>query len=326
MMNCNDVIESNLLKRRFCKDTNLPISVVDNPYFKNRMDLFRHMYPDCWSNFGQFIYEVIDFENEQEYLAYYNEVKDKIIQYITCNEQYKMFLESKFQISELHFPKSNIYSPTNVGKIFCSIDMKKANFSAMRHFSTEIFNNCDTWEQFVSGFTNNKHIINSKYIRQVVLGACNPGRQIKYEKHLMKQLLNMLMSNMEIKVHSLAADEIILEDTGNFEEISKFISENSDLPLRTEQFVLEEIHGTSGFVRTTHDGKTVFKCLDSNILPQVIRYYIGQEIEEADLVFYYGNSLVRYMKPIDNPFITNRGKRSGTNVYDDSAACSAVYT
>ena len=64
--------------------------------------------------------------------------------------------------------------------------MNKANFSALHNYNSNIFNNKNTWEEYVSNFTNNEHIINSKYIRQVVLGNCNPKRCITYEKYLYK--------------------------------------------------------------------------------------------------------------------------------------------
>ena len=53
-----------------------------------------------------------------------------------------------------------------------------------------------TWEEFISKFTENKHIINSKYIRQVILGNCNPKRHITYEKYLMNEVLDILIKEI----------------------------------------------------------------------------------------------------------------------------------
>ena len=69
-------------------------------------------------------------------------------------------------ISEIHIPSSDIYKPTNDGKRFISIDMKKANFHSLKAFAPDIFDNADTWEDFMRKFTDDEHIIGSKYVRQ----------------------------------------------------------------------------------------------------------------------------------------------------------------
>ena len=43
-----------------------------------------------------------------------------------------------------------------------NIDMRKANFSALKDYDRSIFRNADTWEEFIGRYTENKHIINSK--------------------------------------------------------------------------------------------------------------------------------------------------------------------
>ena len=99
----------------------------------------------------------------------------------------KQFIEddmNKYAVTHTDLPTKDIFKPSNDGKLFISIDMRKANFSALKNYDSGIFDSVDTWEEFISRYTDNKHIINSKYIRQVILGNCNPKRQVTYENIL----------------------------------------------------------------------------------------------------------------------------------------------
>ena len=76
----------------------------------------------------------------------------------------------------------NIYNNSNTGKKFISIDLKKANFQALRKFNPEIVMNCGhtTILLNISMVTNISK--KSKYTRQVIFGKLNPRRTITFEK------------------------------------------------------------------------------------------------------------------------------------------------
>ncbi len=123
--------------------------------------------------------------------------------------------------------------------------MKKANFSALREYRDDIFGGSDTWEEFISRFTDNKHIINSKYIRQVIMGNLNPKRQTAYEKVLMDKLLTDILHAKIIDKENVAAflaDEIIFDIT--------------DLESRCE--VIADIYKISG--QAPYMNTEVFPC------------------------------------------------------------------
>ena len=209
------MVISNKLKQRFCKDCNIPISVYDEPYFSDRLELYDKFYRSK-EKWNVFLKELEKYNCEQDYFEEYNRVKDVVINAIKESEGFSKFNSedmNNFSVKYTNLPSKDIYKESNVGKLFISIDMKKANFSALWHYDYSIFDGSKTWEEFIGKYTTNKHIINSKYIRQVILGNCNPRRQVTYEKYIMGQVLEVLINEAGFYLNEIAFfsnDEIII--------------------------------------------------------------------------------------------------------------------
>lgn len=304
------------LKERFCKDCNIPINIFQEPYFTDRLKLYDEYYGtiDKWNTF---VNELNKYKTEQDYFEEYNRVKDEAINAIKSSEAYEMFQEedmNQYAITYKNLPGKDIYHPINAEKSFISIDMKHANFSSLQHYgnimSKSMFSGASTWEEFIGLFTNNKHIINSKYIRQVILGNCNPKRHITYEKYLMNLTLDCLINGEAIfsldRVVFFSNDEIIIDvtDLNDFEQIAmwhcinKFASKQI-LPLKAELFILCKIDGTDGYYKWIYEegfNKIKFKCLDSLYMPFVIRHFKGEEVTEFDKVFYHNGLLAKFIE------------------------------
>lgn len=307
-MNKEMVLDSIKLKKKFCKDCNIPISVFDNPYFYQRLCTLESVYHGI-EKFDLFCDELEAYDNEQEYFEHYNSVKEQIIGTLRENAAFQRFLLDSFTTT-MEFPERNVYIEDNNGEAFISIDMKKANFSALRHYDPSIFNGCESWEEYVSNFTDDQHIISSKYIRQVVLGACNPKKQMQYEKWLMGCLTRHIVKiHPRAKVFSLGNDEIILQvgDNCGFslndlrETIRNEPNRIGDL-VKVELFNLEKIHGTNGWIKYNYDDTISFKCLDGDTIHQVVKHYFGEQITKDDLVFCHNGKLAMYMEAIDDPW------------------------
>ena len=69
---------SNKAKERFCKDCNIPIKIYQEPYFKDRLELYDRFYGtlDKWRIFTR---ELQKYKSEQDYFEEYNRVKDTAI-------------------------------------------------------------------------------------------------------------------------------------------------------------------------------------------------------------------------------------------------------
>lgn len=209
---------------------------------------------------------------------------------------------NKYTVKYKDLPGKDIYKPSNVGKLFISIDMRKANFSALKFYDKSIFSNADTWEEFVGRYTENKHIVNSKYIRQVILGNCNPKRHITYEKYLMDGILDYIQKFFlpVSKCVFFSNDEIIFDISDVHKSTIKFLKsyllKESIVPVKSEVFFLCKINGTKGYYKEVEDHIVKFKCLNDYELPFVLRKFQNQEITENDKVFYHEGLLSKFIE------------------------------
>lgn len=302
---------SEKLKERFCKDCNIPLKLFKEPYFTDRLQLYDSYY-NTLDKWNIFVRELDKYKCEQDYLEEYNRVKNAAINDIKISDGYKRFNEEdmgKYSVKYKDLPSKDIYKSSNVGKLFIGIDMRKANFSALKFYDKSIFSNADTWEEFVGRYTENKHIVNSKYIRQVILGNCNPKRQVTYEKYLMGLVLEVLIDELGYSASDIAFfsnDEIVIdvrkyEDCIRKRELIEWqIKGYFNIPFRIELFYLRKITGTNGYykeiVKNIIDREYEFKCLNNYTLPFVLRKFNEEEITENDKVFYHEGLLSKFIE------------------------------
>lgn len=314
-MTREEVLQFTGLKKRFCKDCNLPINLFDEPYFTQRLKALNVQF-DCVKKFDTFCADLEKYDTEQEYFEYYNTVKDSVINMIKDNTEYMKFLNDDFAdvrvvTKNITLGNKNLYIEGNQDKTFISIDMKKANFSALRHYSPAIFKNVETWEQYIGFFTPSEHIRNSKYIRQVILGACNPKRQITYERYLMTMLYLHIKSELDGKVsfYSLGNDEIIISVAGTSVSAKEIKTAIATCPqkigelVRFEMFDLQKV-GDYGWMKVIYDEpeRVEFKTINADIYHQIVKHYWNMPITEDDLVFRYNGVLARFLEGVKNPW------------------------
>lgn len=314
-MTREEVLQFTGLKKRFCKDCNLPINLFDEPYFTQRLKALDVQF-DCVKKFDTFCADLEKYDTEQEYFEYYNTVKDSVINMIKDNTEYMKFLNDDFAdvrvvTKNITLGNKNLYIEGNQDKTFISIDMKKANFSALRHYSPAIFKNVETWEQYIGFFTPSEHIRNSKYIRQVILGACNPKRQITYERYLMTMLYLHIKSELDGKVsfYSLGNDEIIISVAGTSVSAKEIKATIATCPqkigelVRFEMFDLQKV-GDYGWMKVIYDEpeRVEFKTINADIYHQIVKHYWNMPITEDDLVFRYNGVLARFLEGVKNPW------------------------
>ena len=161
---------------------------------------------------------------------------------------------NQFTIKHQGLSKKDIFHKDNCDKVFLSIDMIQANFNSLRHYDPSIFNGKNTWESYIAEYTDNAHFIESKYIRQVIFGACNPNRQVMYEKYLMDQVLDSISELSSMNIVYFSNDEIIIDVSNwNMKSIDSVVNiinmyNENNVPLRIEVFKLCKIDGCNGYV------------------------------------------------------------------------------
>ncbi len=308
---------TNKLKERFCNDCNIPIKIFEEPYFMDRLELLDDLYGTL-NKWNLFLEELKKYNSEQDYFEEYNRVKDEAINCIKNSEAYQKFNEedmNKYRITHTNLPSKDIFHPSNDGKTFISIDMKKANFSALQYYGDSIFKSmfagASTWEDFISLFTDNKHIINSKYVRQVILGNCNAKRHITYEKYLMDNVLIALYGYISKERVVFFSNDEIIYDVTTFSNISALLKSvvhsiertlyrRVSIPLKVELFKLHKINGTNGYYKEifTENNKTEIelKCVNNYMIPFIIRKLKGEDITDNDKVFYHEGLLAKFIE------------------------------
>ena len=307
-----DIIQSKALLKRFCRDYNVPVASLDPRFFEDQLEtvaLYKSTYRNAFDLFAE---ELLRFNSEEKYFEYYNQIKDAAIKQIQGSSEFAEFSLRDFRPSK--FPRRELYSEQNHLRDFISIDLRKANFSILKLYCPKLFKDL-SWEQFLKSFGASDYICNSKYIRQVIFGACNPKKQVQAQSELMSDIAEYLAS-LGYSIYSVVTDEIIIEvfpDTPHLNSafnVSDILKEKfpklSEF-LKVECFNLSKnLQGYEKFIVASSDAvkcHSEFKCIDSDVFCQVIKYYLHKPIVASDLMFDYKDTTATFIDPIPNPFI-----------------------
>lgn len=310
--------------QRFAKDFNLPINIFNQEYF----DYYRKTY-DFFPNdeYEKLVEEIKEKYNDnyEEWNAVSAEKRDKIITSILENPAYKELNETdmkKYFLPEAYknMPDFNVWTKENHLKVFLSIDLKKANFQALKYHNPEIVFNCETYEELLDKFEMPDYFKKSKYLRQVIFGKLNPKRTTTIERMLMTgidDLLKMdkrtisIMSNM--KLVGLKTDELVYEcdkyiwmslKDDDLRYIEKYIKDCMDIDIRVDIFQVIDLNiwncnntSVSGFVKS-HVFPSVkedeLKCVSTLFYPQVYKIWKRKPITEMDRVFFCEGQLATF--------------------------------
>lgn len=307
------------LRQRFCKDYNLPINVFDDLIFQYYSELYDFFPMDVYNN----LLKVIEYKydgNVELWLDYCASVRDKAINSIMESDIYKKFNEcdlSKFDIPNI-CGERNCYTEYTNGKHFISIDLRKANFQALKYVGVVSDN---TYEDFIKRNGGDEYIVNSKYLRQVIFGKMNPKRQIKVEKYLMYKAYESIKHIVDaegLELYSFNSDEIIFEvpnDLHNMlnyytmskltEELRDIIKYNVGVDVRVEYVKINKLNIFSNDTQIDAyerincvTNETKLKKASTTFFPQIYKLWKGMEIDVLDRVFFFENQLATFNEPL----------------------------
>lgn len=308
------------LRRRFVKDYNLPINVVDSPYFEYYMDLYDWFPKDEYQNLVNDIDERFG-GNINLWLDEYAKIRDEIITTIENSDAYKKFNTcdmNKWALDpELRsLPDTNIYNQSSVGKTFLSIDLKKANFQALREVGVI---SGDSYEDFLSQWTDSEYFKKSKYTRQVIFGKLNPKRTITYEKYMMGEIKKLFEKHFllhnSMTLVAFKSDELIYElDSkavnylrANEQVIEKDIETYLSINVRAEIFTIGRIEckNHNGITvdcyirRCMTTGEETLKSASQIFYPQLYKIWKGDKIFTIDLTFLAEGQIAHFDNPLE---------------------------
>jgi len=95
------------------------------------------------------------------------------------------------------------------GKKYLSIDMKKANWSVLKRYDPPFINELpNSYEELLDKFGMPDVFKKSKSLRQYIFGNINPKRQIKAQRVVMQEIIDML-GGLDITTECIKNDEVI---------------------------------------------------------------------------------------------------------------------
>lgn len=306
------------IKRKFCRDNMLNIGVFTEPYFSDRVELYG-MQRD-WDKFmGTLNFSF--HNNEKEFFEYNSTLKANVKDYIVNSDTYAAFKcedISKYTTNN-NIRNKDIYNDSNVGKVFISIDISKANFSSLVHYGYSIGkplfetseNDRYSYEKFIGLFTDIDYFKRSKHLRQSIFGKCESERQSIYQKYIMQMIYNKILSTGVFRKEDTITfhnDEVVFDasniemSASNIFKVNELVNElcSEFMPVKFQWFKLGKIYGTSGYIKSIYfgdnKGEVELKCLNSIDTPFVKRMLKKESYRDSDYYFLYEGKLARLME------------------------------
>lgn len=303
------------LRQRFAKDYNLPINIFTEDMFAYYAHLYDFFPFGLWYNLNEKIDNEYD-GNIEKWLDYCAKVRDEAINTVTASKEWQEFnyFEDmhKYDI-EIPIGEHSCYTEATVGKRFISIDLKKANFQALKYAGVL---SDKTYEDFIERMGGDEYIKGSKYLRQVIFGKMNPSRQIKVEKYIMYNIykfLKPLMDDLPLELFSMNSDELIYEvkgpstiTDGITKEIEYDIFTHFGINVRVEYIVIGRLpiinargNKIDAYIRKNIiTGEETLKKASTTFYPQIYKIWKGQEVTEKDRVFFFEDQLATFNEPL----------------------------
>lgn len=296
--------------KNYVKDYSLPIQILREPYFSYFLDLYDKDFQ------SKAKYEMLKntinlVGSEKEFAELRNKIRDNVINTIQETKAYSDFIASdlsRFDVPSKKHSTKDVYKLDNVGKFFLSIDLKKANFQALKLFYPDVVLYCNSYQEFIGRFTDLEYFYNSKKIRQVIFGNLNTKRQVKIQRFMMQRILDWAFEKKvfnEEDVRMVSSDEIVIEFrdlAGKFivtELLEEDIKNDLGYDTRVESYQLNNIHDSQFFIKNfmSKDGYELM-CVPLAYFAQVYKEVNDLELTEKDLCFMYEQKICRFVEPL----------------------------
>ena len=310
------------LRRKFIKDNGLPIQSSDPEHFKYFMALYDPVF-GCIDKYKQFVDTVVSCGGESGYSNEVTSFVEQMVAALSSTEAYNT-LSVMGKVSD-YKPKSvvstrDIYHADYANSVMISIDLKSANFNALKSFDDAAVLGAETYDELAYRFTNYEYIANNKQIRQVVFGKVLPTKQIQIQKATIQMMCDNILSEYPyFELSIMGSDEIIVTSYGDLLPIDAWLRARDCIiavdNAKCEIFTLRQVHPERHyFVRLPWNlrmedyiadtavfdgyGHPVFKSVPSLFFAQVYKAYFGIELCDTDLTFIHEGCPAKFMTSI----------------------------
>ena len=263
-----------------------------------------------WNKFIEYIES--RFGTKEEYRKYYMSIKEEFLKYVKSLSEFQAFNTQDMSKFSFSFPsnisKGNQYSENNVGKTLLSIDLKKANYQALKYCG--LFRDTEKYEDLIGKFTDVPFLIKSKYLRSVVFGQLNPSRHITVESYL----INLLRPEISdrLKLVCMSSDELVYEVPENIillkselDGTRQEIQEKYGLQITAEyyklhEYILEAERSCKQYriyAKESMCGEgTEYKCIPNNLYLIFRKLISKQDLCDYDLWIEHDGVLSKYIE------------------------------
>lgn len=306
------------IAKRFVSDYNLPIPLHNKTWegFRYYLNLYDEEFNtiDKWNRLMFRIFKCHNGDTSAFLKDFYDR-RESIVQFFHNNPAQAEFTSmdmNQFAVPDRpQVSKNNVYNGDGDGQIFISVDLKKANFQAMKYVNPALVNNAETYEEFVDTFAPGmEYFADSKYLRQVVFGQSCPKRQVTVETYLTNKVWKLWKEWARPEYDNIVSftnDEFVIKlrdpkdiaktpDLEYLNEFVKLVKDKLGLEIKAECFGLQQVQlcteksdkpVVTFFIRGNLDGTKKLMCVPLNYRAIITKLLKGLPIDEPDLHFPY---------------------------------------
>lgn len=272
--------------RKFFKDNRLPFPVQREEFLPYYSDV--EGFENLLESFNSYM-EKVENKGFSEYVESKDFFEKEMVTYLKNHPKYKEFLtmdvpKNSFDVNENL--RKNLYKEDLSDKYYLSVDMNTANFYMLYKLGVV---NTDNYKEWLSNFTKEEELLNSKQVRQVLLGQLNNN---KLEKFMKLEMLNNVESAHEKglldknTVVTFNKDEVVYT-VENLAHMSNLLESKELLKVFNHcSFELFKLVKTKyGFAKEYLDGSYTFHAVPSKYWMENYKEYKGLETTDKDFMF-----------------------------------------
>lgn len=296
---CPSIYDNEQIRKAFVKDMRFQIQVVKSPIFEHLLDLYERCFkiegrPSPKVAWKRFCSSVEKYPSVKAYFDYRDRLFVQILETVRQTPGYQRLAEDtmdKYAI-KTKYPRPEIYQAKYVGQHLYSIDLRQANFMAMKEYSPDIVLNTDNYDQFIRKFTDDEHLIQSRIFRQLIFGNLLPNKQAIIQKYLIQKEMEKIPEEMEVL--GATNDEMILRDLPDSAlkvldhscvHLTSIIMDQVVLkkPRKGKEIFFTYVERYNPETQSFEFSRYELRCLPGNIAPQIYRQiYLNEDIEDDD--------------------------------------------
>lgn len=213
-------------QRNFGKFASIPLQ--PGPTFEEQLVLldrcapFFGKAPNAVAHWQEWCKLRAQFSDEKSMQDWITQLKGKVVNFVRQTPGYQRLMNDDLKRFAVRgFPeKYNIYDPSNNGKTFISVDLRKANMQALNEYDPSILQS-KTYEDFIKQFTKIPCLVESRYFRLLIFSFCESNKLAAIQRFILMRELNKILPCLTAygaRIIGSSNDEFILAvDSGKYD-------------------------------------------------------------------------------------------------------------